>query len=1571
MIYDFGIANATSSDDRIVGALAPHSPIVPFSEYAICKASGAGAETSDRMYSLDGLWHAAELDASAERVDSAELRFLELNLPDATPASDFFLGESAEKAQSAKKCYLFRKEFEIYDPALLARISFERVGGTFEVYVNGAFVGASGIGAGEFDASEHIVRGTNVLAVRAHSGDLSAIIEGADDEPGMYGRVMLSVRHRAHLADYSFKSHRDEFRLGGALTLRSSGAADMSAKIAVALGDKVVEREERQFVDGVAEIELNGALGAHSSEIPRLLNAYVRIFCGPKETECCRLTLGFAPIGRTGRAIVADGTEIFAKTCVYRHESGCEYRKALTRIKEHNFNAVALTGNNVPAGIYGFCDRLGLYAIRDLSFASAPEPKRRRRRSKAQALPDLGAARRAIFAFELAKAKNRACFLGVSTGRVMPSEFGGEPDCLVAGRDFAFSNAPIDGVPCFATIDADDVKVETLEASFCDPAFAGLVVSEYSKLFGADGSPKASADIARHVFRPYRSEWIDSRTLLLRNMKFFDGSDGLEVTVSAVKGVKETRIQTFRPVIAAGQTREYGVYVGEYDMHVRIYVRYFENGREIATESTEMRREKVLPEFIRSLEAVNNEYVVRHAEIGFDCIEENALPKRSFFVPCSSEAACVSGAPEMQAYVSDRMYILSGEWDFKLCAKMPETFGGDDCEWEKVALPASFESSGAAKFEYVEGYNFKFNPRTFAIASENPVGIYRKFVNIGDSDFRYILSFERVSGSLELQINGRYVGFSLLGSAEFEVTDFLKIGQNEIVAIVQKHTPASFLRGYDEFPATGLVGDVRLQKYHAHGLFDYRLKLKKLGAAHYGMLTLFLHVKEPTQCKVEIKKDGKTLFETTTESVDGKAEIEFSDNFDSYDAETVRTYDLFVKIADANFIAECTRLAIGFNEVARMGDVVFYNDGPFKIRGVIYNPAYDRYGEILSLDDIRADLELIKEYGFNAVRPMRAVAPEFCVLAQSLGLFVVMDPGICTDASRKADRKGRDIVCSAPAFVDLYKAIVLASYEKCKNATNVPLFLLPNDCESLCAKEALAELAECDKLVMALGNDPERGICVDFPTVNDVIDLINENAEKTPVFFSRYAYSEGVGCATMNEYNDLIENSPCCLGGCVAYFADETIKDVGHKSCGLFTFDKVPYPGAENIKYLYRPVFTEVSSDASSIEVFNAQSFLTTEDCELILKVVADGALLSETRLDVTVPPRDRRRYDIVVGHIYGDMFLNVEHYSKKYGKVLYMEQHALNREMNVFESRAGTLPLSFVDAFDCLEIGFDSGSVRFSKAAGSIIEYVIAGKPILKPDSVRRGGNCFVTNIRRPFVRNIAGDAPKVAQKVISFEVTEDASSGVCESARIDIESAIMLDGRDRYLVQDAYTVHSSGAIDVESALRPLKKGLPVMDCFGKQLRLRNSFGNVLYYGNGADDNYIDMCEHTRTGLFRLSVDRTFDRYNALQECGNRTNVRYAVVRDNAGDGIVISAKSAPFQLRVAPYSDAEIAEGYLTGKKLSQSGVYVDVNAFVSGIGSSENGHPMPQYLVGSGEHVLQFTLFPTSARFASSKE
>ena len=102
-------------------------------------------------------------------------------------------------------------------------------------------------------------------------------------------------------------------------------------------------------------------------------------------------------------------------------------------------------------------------------------------------------------------------------------------------------------------------------------------------------------------------------------------------------------------------------------------------------------------------------------------------------------------------------------------------------------------------------------------------GIYRKTFEVTNSDDVHILSFLGVVPCVDLYVNGMYVGYSegAHNSAEFDISEFIYEGTNELLAVVHKWCSGTYLECQDMFRENGIFRDVLLYRLPAVYINDY------------------------------------------------------------------------------------------------------------------------------------------------------------------------------------------------------------------------------------------------------------------------------------------------------------------------------------------------------------------------------------------------------------------------------------------------------------------------------------------------------------------------------------------------------------------------------------------------------------------------------------------------------------------------------------------------------------------------------------------------------------------------------
>ena len=186
---------------------------------------------------------------------------------------------------------------------------------------------------------------------------------------------------------------------------------------------------------------------------------------------------------------------------------------------------------------------------------------------------------------------------------------------------------------------------------------------------------------------------------------------------------------------------------------------------------------------------------------------------------------------EMQTAVQDGTetsfrYSLNGLWKFHYARNYKSAVQGfekeDYCcyDWEDIHVPAHIQMEGYDAPQYAnvqypwEGHEEIYPgqiPERF-----NPVASYVKYFTVPEhmKGKRLFISFQGAESGLALWLNGAFVGYSedSFTPSEFELTDYLKDGQNKLAAQVFKWTSSSWCEDQDFFRFSGIYREEEFWK---------------------------------------------------------------------------------------------------------------------------------------------------------------------------------------------------------------------------------------------------------------------------------------------------------------------------------------------------------------------------------------------------------------------------------------------------------------------------------------------------------------------------------------------------------------------------------------------------------------------------------------------------------------------------------------------------------------------------------------------------------------------------------------
>lgn len=179
---------------------------------------------------------------------------------------------------------------------------------------------------------------------------------------------------------------------------------------------------------------------------------------------------------------------------------------------------------------------------------------------------------------------------------------------------------------------------------------------------------------------------------------------------------------------------------------------------------------------------------------------------------------------ECDEWISNRFLNLNGVWEFcysnnyKTAPKFFEEIGYDCKAWDKIKVPGHIQMQGYDVPHYTNTaypWDGKENVKTGELPKKfNPVGSYVKYFDISDKWLgkQIRISFQGVESGAAVWLNGSYVGYfeNSFDPAEFDISDYIRIGENKLAVQVFKWTAGSWCEDQDFFRFSGIYRDVYL-----------------------------------------------------------------------------------------------------------------------------------------------------------------------------------------------------------------------------------------------------------------------------------------------------------------------------------------------------------------------------------------------------------------------------------------------------------------------------------------------------------------------------------------------------------------------------------------------------------------------------------------------------------------------------------------------------------------------------------------------------------------------------------------
>ena len=974
-------------------------------------------------------------------------------------------------------------------------------------------------------------------------------------------------------------------------------------------------------------------------------------------------------------------------------------------------------------------------------------------------------------------------------------------------------------------------------------------------------------------------------------------------------------------------------------------------------------------------------YALNHSNYAdFQVYARNRLPPRSYFIPYPDRAGADAAAPLEKRYRSPKVQCLNGSWDLKFYprpAALPSMLDTDQLAFDRMEVPACWQYRGIDRPFYLNvRYQFPFDPpripttepvgRVFSwIGGDQGVkprwktpkdeynfaGLYRRFVHVEPGDLRYVISFLGVASCFDLYVNGRFVGYSegAHNTAEFDLTAFLRPGENELLVLVRRWCTGSYLECQDMFRNNGIFRDVLLRISEPTDLWDVDARTEKPGERY--RLTLSAEAADGTEVRFSIEGHGLRRSAAAT-AVNGTARVCFDElAVTEWNAEAPTLYDLYYETETC-----CVKERLGFRTVEIRGDLFLLNGKKLKLHGVNHHDSDPDNGYTMTPTQILRDLETCKQFNIDTVRTSHYPPdPLLLELANELGLYVVDENDLETHGTW-AHRlpPSYDLISDDPSWEPRYLDRISRLYgrDKLRGNTCVIMWSLGNEAGGTHNTDVMyrwlkqrstlpihyESVIHCERTCYDVGSEM-------YPEPSRVLEVGEHRRKQArlndrPYFLCEYAHAMGVGPGNAEAYWKIIYEHDNLIGGCVWEFADHAVlhpdgsytyggdhgeweHDGNFCVDGLFYPNRSPSTGAWIIRHVYRPIRLR-HLEGNTFELFNTTAF-TPGETYLVQLRWNDGASF-ELRPDVA--PQARRQITLPLGEKTADgRVLNVRVVDLRSGNEVSSESIVLDDPALPCPA-AQPLPASvrFPDGRFCMDL--PDGHKLLSEAPSTAL------------------WRAATDNDRDPMSRDTMRHWYGTTETILSRRPVENG---------MEIRSLVKGNG-SCYAVTDTYTGTAEGIL-VTSRLHCVH-GRGTIPRFGKVYRLHRSFDAVEYHGR-TGESYCDMKEQFPIGTERRGVTDMTEPNLRPQESGNRCDCSYAALSDGK-TAVRFVAVDRPFELGVKPYTDRALVKMEHRKDEVC-TGTYVTIQAFQQGIGTGSCGPRIaPEFSYSDREdYVLRFLI------------
>ena len=966
---------------------------------------------------------------------------------------------------------------------------------------------------------------------------------------------------------------------------------------------------------------------------------------------------------------------------------------------------------------------------------------------------------------------------------------------------------------------------------------------------------------------------------------------------------------------------------------------------------------------------------------------------------------------------------LNGKWKFRMVntvAEAADAFASvdfKDGDWDLIDVPSDWQCEG---YDYPIYTNIQYpfgNPDPPRIPSTyNPTGMYRTTFSVPGSwkDHLVFIHFGAVKSAFYLWINGQKVGYSQ-GSktpAEFDITTYLKPGKNLLAIKVIRWSDGSYLEDQDFWRLSGIERDVFLVATPRIRIADFTVKAGLDENLTDGLFNLTVDLAdsgftgESVSVSCRITDGDKPVFGEEKAAEAGEAVV-FGTTIPGirpWSAEDPQLYGLEIELKDKNGILQAIHQKIGFRTVQVLNAQLMVNGKSVYLKGVNLHEHHEKTGHYVDVQTRLKDITLMKQNNINAVRtshyPQDPVWYELC---DQYGLYIIDEANI--ESHGMGYRPSRTLA-NNPDWLGAHMDRTQSMVKRDKNHPCIIIWSLGNEAgNGYNTQRTYNWIKEYDPTrpvqYERAGQEFNTDIYCPMYASMEHMERYARSAPDRPLIQCEYAHAMGNSVGNLQDYWDLIYKYDQLQGAFIwdwvdqglikkddkgntywAYGGDFGPEDVPSDGnfCmnGVVNADRSGHPSLNEVKKVYQPVyFKAVDLGKGKIEIINHNIFtnLGTLDFSWILE--GNGKLIKKSDVfRVDVEPGASTVETLPLPGIKlepnAEYFITLFAKSKTAmgvvpaGHVIAYDQFKLPVSDIVTVAHRTDGDLKTDETENDITVSGKDFSIKIDKKTGWLSSYKSSGKELLlmplQPDFWRAPtDNDFGNNMpdRCAVWKDLQNDF-----KVKRAEVRQPIPGKAEITVEFDIE-------RIRSSAVISYTVYSDGAVAVASMFDLNKSDLPEIPRVGFRTRLPAAYADFSFFGRGPHENYIDRKTSALVNLYSSKVKDQYYPYSRPQENGYKTDVRWAMLKDNKGRGLKVTGESL-----IGTSALPNAREDFDPGKQKAQRHTidiiprdfiewHIDLKQMGVGGDNSWGAKPHDAYMIFPGIYTFNFTLQPVEGK------